>query len=72
MLRRSFHVDLAADAESAMWLLEKGAYDVVVSDHSMPGRSGRELLEEIAARFPKARRILMSADADAATAEPHP
>ncbi len=70
VLRRTMHVDLAADAQSAIGLLEKGSYHVVVSDHSMPGRTGHELLLEIAQRWPETHRILMSADADAQSGEP--
>ena len=38
-------IEEAGDAEAALAMLEKGAFDVVVTDLSLPGMSGEELAE---------------------------
>ena len=48
--RRGFAVTTAADADEGLALLGAGGYDLVAIDHYMPGRSGRELLDDIVAR----------------------
>ena len=36
--------------------------DIVVADHHMPGLNGTELLEQLAQRHPKIKRVLISGD----------
>ncbi|HEY9042513.1 MAG TPA: response regulator [Rheinheimera sp.] len=36
--------------------------DIVVADHHMPGLNGTELLEQLAKRYPKIKRVLISGD----------
>jgi CheY-like chemotaxis protein len=66
LLERAGHqAVLAGDGPAALDLLERGEpFDVIVSDHAMPGMSGRELLEWVATAFPRVRRVLMSGFAD--------
>ena len=45
-----------AAAPSADALLDRVSVDVVVSDFMMPGMNGIELLREVAAKWPRARR----------------
>lgn len=54
-------VDAAASAEEAIPFLERHAYDVVVTDHWMPGRSGVELLALVRDAQPAAVRVLVTA-----------
>ena len=57
----------------ALNLLERESCDVLITDQSMPGISGEDLLLTVARRWPKTRRILitgywtpqLSGDADA-------
>lgn len=49
LTRRGFDVETAPDAEAALSLLKAEAFDLVAIDHHMPGRSGRELLDDIVA-----------------------
>jgi DNA-binding NtrC family response regulator len=46
--KKGYDCDCAVDAWSAVRLLEKNHYDVVVSDIRMPGNSGLRLAQEVA------------------------
>lgn len=50
----------AADAEEAMWQLQREAWDVVLLDISLPGRSGLDILPEIRSSYPLVRVIVLS------------
>ena len=60
LLHGHFHVDVAGDAETAAELLERRAYDAVLTDFNLPGRDGLWLLERTKERRPAARRVLIS------------
>lgn len=47
--RRGFAVTTAGDATEGMALLRSGQFDLVAVDHLMPGRTGREMLDDIVA-----------------------
>lgn len=57
-------VRTAPSAEAALALLDEFSPDVVVSDHRMAGMTGVELLRLVGARFPQARRVLLSGYVD--------
>lgn len=67
-LRQEWDMHFADSAAQAIMVLETTACDVVVSDIRMPGRSGVELLTEVAARWPRTIRIILSGEADLETA----
>jgi DNA-binding NtrC family response regulator len=46
-------VDQAGSAEEAAEKLSQTAYDVLITDHNLPGRTGVELLEESLVRYPE-------------------
>src|ERR1043166_8856103 len=46
-----FEVDQAGSAEEAAEKLSQTAYDVLITDHNLPGRTGVELLEETLGRY---------------------
>lgn len=51
-----------ATAAAALEALEKSSFDVVLSDHELGrGITGCALLDQVAVRWPAARRCLMSA-----------
>ena len=52
----------AENAEYALTILEarNGAFDLIISDHGMAGRTGLELLAIVKTRYPQIRRILLS------------
>lgn len=59
-------VAIAAEGREAIRLLASGAYDVVISDVSMPGEiSGVDLAELVEERYPQTRVILVSGHARA-------
>ena len=43
----SIQVDTAVSVEEAFKKLEKGKFDIVVSDYQMPGKNGLEFLKEL-------------------------
>lgn len=49
LTRRGFDVATAGDAEEGLALLRAENFDLVAIDHHMPGRSGREMLDDIVA-----------------------
>ncbi len=57
-----YEVLTANRAESAVETLEArdGAVDLVLTDYKMPGRNGRQLLEEVAQRWPSVKLVLCS------------
>ncbi len=67
-IKDSFNVDIADSAESALSLLEKNNYDVIISDIILPGIDGIELLITIRQELPDQVFIVMTAYASLETA----
>lgn len=61
-------VEICTEAESALVMLEREAFDVIISDIRMPGMSGIELLALIHQQNPETPVILISGYADMETA----
>jgi DNA-binding NarL/FixJ family response regulator len=59
-LKEVERVDEAGSAEEALSLLRQSDYDVLVSDISMPGRSGLELVADVREKFPGTRSVVLS------------
>src|SRR5215467_8248738 len=55
-----FEVDQAVSAEQAAEKLSQTAYDVLITDHNLPGRTGVELLEETLVRYPEIIGIVVT------------
>ena len=53
-------VDIAESGDRALSLLAAEAYDIVVTDHCMPGMNGTQLIQRIRAANPNAHIILLS------------
>lgn len=56
----SAEIDTAPDGDKALEKVEEKEYDLVLSDHNMPGITGVELLKNVKKIRPKAVRILIT------------
>jgi HD-like signal output (HDOD) protein len=63
-MRSQWRMRFAADATSALGMLDLEAADVVVSDMRMPGIDGATLLGEVRRRWPGTVRMILSGFAD--------
>ncbi len=67
LLRRSLapdlncHVDTASSAETALEMIEKESYDLILVDIKMPGMSGLKLLEIMKQKRPDLTAVMMTA-----------
>jgi DNA-binding NtrC family response regulator len=64
LLSEEYLCQTADSAENAFARLETETYDVVLTDISMPGLSGLELLGQVRHRFPKTPVIIISGISD--------
>lgn len=69
VLSASAEVTHALNATEALMLLERSAFDTVLSDYNMPERNGLSLLEEVATRWPTIKRVLHSGSIPPAAAQ---
>lgn len=60
-MKTEYEIVTAADGLSALEHLEKGPFDLVVTDYKMAGMDGLELLESIRSIRPKTRVVFMTA-----------
>jgi len=58
-----YPVFTASHGEAGLAVLRAHEVDVVVSDYSMPGMNGAELLQKVAALYPRTVRIILSGQA---------
>lgn len=64
VLQMEVEVYTANSAQEALSILQHEPIDVVVSDKSMPGMNGNELLEKVAQTWPEVVRIMLTAYTD--------
>jgi CheY-like chemotaxis protein len=57
-------VQIAHSGEEGLKILESSTVDVVVTDYRMPGMDGAQFIEEIRAKYPHPRIILLSGFVD--------
>lgn len=56
-----FEIEVAANVDEALWLLSMRRFDLLLSDHMMPGKKqGLDFLMEALTRQPLAKRILVT------------
>lgn len=60
LMRRGYNATIVGDGKAALERVEQEAFDVVISDVSMPGMSGVELVAEVRLRDPDLPVILIS------------
>lgn len=61
---RDYNIILAESATEALDILKEQEIQVLVTDQRMPGMTGTELLEIVAAEYPDIRRFLLTAFTD--------
>src|SRR5688500_16975163 len=66
-LGEDYTVATSADGQQALEMLDKQPADVIVSDLTMPGMNGIELLTETSQRHPSTARVVVSGFADEVT-----
>jgi DNA-binding NtrC family response regulator len=64
MLHKEFDVMTAPDGLTALEMLRKHDFDVIVSDQRMPGMIGSEFLREACKVAPRSMRILLTGYSD--------
>lgn len=69
VLRRRFQLQVALGGADALLVLQRdGPFAVIVSDMRMPGMDGVELLSQVKQLAPDSTRIMLTGNADQATA----
>jgi DNA-binding NtrC family response regulator len=63
--KAGYQVNVASDSKQAFAALDRRHYDLIVLDLKMPGKSGLEVLREIATRRPESKVIVVTAFGDA-------
>lgn len=66
--RDGYEVDTVDNAESALEMLDKGNYDIIITDIILPGIDGIELLKRIKEKLPDQTVIIITAYASLETA----
>lgn len=66
--RRGFAVTVAENAEEGLALLRSHPFDLVAIDHHMPGKSGREMLDDIVAAEDHPPVVFVTGNDDTAVA----
>jgi two-component system, OmpR family, response regulator len=59
-----FAADVTADAAEALRMATTSSYDLVILDLAMPGMTGLEILQDLIARRPQQRVLVLSARGD--------
>jgi CheY-like chemotaxis protein len=57
-------VTIASDGKKALWLLDQGKFNLVITDYTMPGMNGDELSMVIKKNFPSLPVIMVTAYAE--------
>jgi response regulator RpfG family c-di-GMP phosphodiesterase len=60
LTEEGYHTDSVGSAEEALALLGKAAYDVMLSEICLPGKSGIELMEQVIELYPDLPVILLT------------
>lgn len=63
-LADDWEIEFANSGKEALTILERTAYDAIVSDMRMPEMNGAELLEEVSRLYPRMVRIVLSGQSD--------
>ncbi|TAL35705.1 MAG: response regulator [Spirochaetes bacterium] len=67
--RADIGFSMCATCDEALRALEEQSFDAVVADYRMPGRDGLDFLEEVKARFPNTKRVLLTGQSESEVRE---
>ena len=67
ILRKKYHVLTADSGRTALEIVNQNAVDLALVDYRMPGISGNDFLEQLAAIAPQCLRYLVTGDSDRST-----
>ncbi|MFW6080036.1 MAG: response regulator, partial [Gemmatimonadota bacterium] len=67
--RQGYAVDTTTNGDDALVMLRRRAYDLVLLDERMPGRTGLEVLEELRRAAPHARVVMVTKSEENRTLE---
>jgi two-component system, probable response regulator PhcQ len=65
--REGYNVTSSNDPREALALLKNAAFDVVISDHLMPGMTGLEFTKLVRDRYPDMLRLMLTGQPDTDT-----
>jgi DNA-binding NtrC family response regulator len=66
--REGYAVDTASNSEAALQMLDRGSYDLIITDIILPGMNGIELLRTVREKNPEQIVVVMTAYASLETA----
>ncbi len=66
--KESYEIRFAASAVEALEMLKEVQFDLIISDHLMPGMTGLQLLERCRLLYPDVGRIVLTGHAEMETA----
>ena len=68
LAKRGFEVDTAESADQGLELMRAKRYDLIAIDNHMPGKSGRQMLDDIVAQEGHPAVVFVTGDSDTAVA----
>jgi CheY-like chemotaxis protein len=57
-------MEFTDSGKTALDLMEKGTYDIIVSDYKMPEMDGLELMKTVKEKYPDTKRILLTGQSE--------
>jgi len=62
--KENYTIDTASSGKEALALMRQNHFQLIISDHMMPGMTGAELLQKVREQFPETIRIMLTGHAD--------
>jgi len=62
--KENYAIETASSGKEALDLLRQRTFQLIISDHMMPGMTGAELLQKIREQYPDTIRIMLTGHAD--------
>ena len=62
--KENYKIETASSGKEALALLRQKSFQIIISDHMMPGMTGAELLQKVREQYPDTIRIMLTGHAD--------